>query len=113
MYCLLLWLSGSLILTGMILLLSALCRSSFITLIAALACYMIPSMFGQMGIPPQILSLNPIWDFLAEQPLMIPRLSLGGGAGLSYVWVVAGYALLVTGLAVVFGRKIFARHQVS
>lgn len=112
-YCVFLWTGGSLILTGMVLILSTLCRSSFITLIAALACYTIPSMFGQMGVPPQILSLNPIWDFLAEQPIMIPRLSMGGGADISYVWVVVASALLVTGAAFVFGRRIFARHQVS
>lgn len=110
-YCLVLWVGGSLILTAFVLLLSALCRSAFTTVIAALACYTVPSMFGQIGIPPQILSLNPIWDFLAEQPVMIPKLSLGG-AEFSYVWVVAVFALLMTAAAFVFGKKIFAGHQV-
>ena len=90
----------------------ALCRSSFITLIAALACYGIPSMFGQLGVPRELLSLNPIWDFLAEQPVMIPKLSLGG-IEVSYVWVVVVFALVMTVAAFVFGKKIFARHQVS
>lgn len=112
-YCIVLWLGGSLILTGMILILSALCRSSFITLIAALTCYTVPAMFGQIGVLPQILSLNPIWDFLAEVPVMIPKFSLGGGEEISYVWVVAVFAIIVTGLAFVCGRRIFARHQVA
>lgn len=111
-YCLVLWIGGSLILTALVLLLSALCRSSFTTVIAALACYTVPSMFGQIGVPPQILSLNPIWDFLAETPVMIPKLSLGG-AEFSFVWVVAAFALVMTAAAFVFGKKIFAGHQVS
>lgn len=112
LYCLILWFGGSLTLTALVLLLSALCRSSFITLIAALACYGIPSMLGQLGVPRELLSLNPIWDFLAEQPVMIPKLSLGG-IEVSYVWVVAVFAFVMTAVAFVFGKKIFARHQVS
>lgn len=111
-YCLVLWIGGSLILTAVVLLLSASCRSSFVTVIAALAVYVIPSMFGQIGVWPQILSLNPVWDFLAETPLMIPKLSLAGGAQVSYVWVVAAFALAMTAASFLFGRRIFAEHQV-
>ena len=50
-YCLILWIGGSLILTALVLLLSALCRSSFAAVIAALACYVLPSTLGQMGVP--------------------------------------------------------------
>ncbi len=111
-YGLVLWAGGSLILTAFVLLLSAICRSAFVTVIAALACYIIPSMFGQLGIPPQLLSLNPIWDFLIETPMMIPKLSLAGGAQLSYVWVVAVFALVMTLVSFIFSRRIFAKHQV-
>ena len=111
-YCLVLWVGGSLILTALVLLLSAVCRSSFVTVIVALACYVIPSTFGQLGVPPKLLSLHPIWDFLAEEPLKIPRLSLPGGAQVSYVWVVAAFGLGMVVVSFVYGRKIFARHQV-
>lgn len=111
-YCLVLWIGGALILTAFVLLLSAFCRSSFVTVIAALAVYGIPSILGQMGIPRWILSLNPIWDFLAEIPLTIPKLSLMGGAQTSYVWVVAVFALVMTAVSFLFGRRIFAGHQV-
>ncbi len=112
-YCLVLWIGCSLILTAFVLLLSVLCRSSFATVIAALACYAIPAMFGQMGVPPQLLSLNPIWGFLSEAPLAIPKLSLSGGVQVSYVWVVAAFALVMTAAVFVYARKIFAKHQVS
>ncbi len=111
-YCLVLWLAGSLILTAFVLLISALCRSSFVALVVSLAVYVIPSMFGQLGVPPKLLSLNPTWDFLAETPLMIPKLSLFGGTQVSYVWVVAAFGLAMTAVSVVLGRRIFARHQV-
>lgn len=111
-YCLVLWIGGSLILTALILVLSAFCRSSFVTVIMAAACYAMPSLLGQLGVPMELLSLNPIWDFLAEAPLMVPKLSLGGGAQVSYVWVVAVFALVMTVASFVLSRRIFAKHQV-
>lgn len=111
-YCLVLWLGGSLILTALVLILSALCRSSFITLIAAMACYLIPTLFGQMGVPKWILSLSPIWEFMAEIPVGIPLFSLSGGAEFSFVWVLALFALAAAALSFVLGGKIFAGHQV-
>lgn len=111
-YCLVLWIAGSLILTAIVLLLSALCKSSFITVIVALTCYGFPSLLGQMGIPAELLSFNPIWCYLAEKTLEIPRIFAGNGAGLSYVWVVAVFAILAVGISFGMGRRIFARHQV-
>ncbi|MEH2953560.1 ABC transporter permease subunit [Candidatus Merdisoma sp. JLR.KK011] len=112
-YCLILWIGGSLILTALVLLLSALCRSSFAAVIAALACYALPSTLGQMGVPAEILSLNPTWDFLMETPMTIPKLSLMGGVQVSYVWVTAAFGLGMSVLSFVLCRRIFAKHQVT
>ncbi|MCI8597088.1 MAG: hypothetical protein HFJ10_01400 [Lachnospiraceae bacterium] len=112
-YCLVLWIGGSLILTAIVLLLSSLCKSSFITIIAALACYMGPNFLGQLRVPAELLSLNPIWCFFAEKTLAIPKMFAGNGAGMSYVWVVAAFAVLAVGISFGMGRRIFARHQVT
>lgn len=111
-YAILLWLSGSLILTAVTLLISALCRSSFLTVVIGIAAYLIPTLFGQMKIPREILSLNPIWCFLTEQPMMVPKLFGTGGGGISYVWVIVAFALVLTGISFVLTRRFFARHQV-
>lgn len=110
--CLLLWVSGSLILTAVTLTISALCKTSFLAVIVSLCVYGLPSLFAQMGMPPKLFSLNPIWCFLAEQPIMIPKIWTESGAGLSYVWVIVVFALLMTGLSFRLGRRIFAGHQV-
>ena len=110
--CLLLWVSGSLILTAVTLTISALCKTSFLAVIVSLCVYGLPSLFAQMGMPPKLFSLNPIWCFLAEQLIMIPKIWTESGAGLSYVWVIVVFALLMTGLSFRLGRRIFAGHQV-
>lgn len=43
---------------------------------------------------------------------MVPKLSLGGGAQVSFVWVVAVFALVMTAASFVLSRRIFAKHQV-
>ena len=43
---------------------------------------------------------------------MIPKIWTESGAGLSYVWVIVVFALLMTGLSFRLGRRIFAGHQV-
>ncbi len=110
--CLLLWVSGSLILTAFTLLISALCRTSFLAVVGALCAYGLPSLFAQFGMPPELFSLNPVWCFLVEQPIMIPKFFGESGTGFSYVWVIAGFALLMTGVSFWLGRRIFAGHQV-
>ncbi len=112
-YCLALWVSGALILTGLTLLLSAVCRSSFISIIAALFCYLLPSLLGQTGVPIQILGITPFWCFMSEQVIAVPRLFAGNGAGFSYVWVIALFGIFATGVSFSLGRRIFARHQVG
>ncbi len=108
--CLVLWLAGALILTALTLVLSALCRTSFLTLIAALAVYMLPMLGVSVGIPDEILSVTPFWCFLSERTLEIPKFF---GGQLSWIWIPAAFSVLLAPLALHLGRKIFARHQVA
>lgn len=111
-YSVLLWVGGALILTALTLLISAVCKSSFLTLVAALSVYLIPLLFAQIGMSPKLFCLNPIWCFLMEAPIMIPKIGGGQGGGVSYVWVIAAAALILTGASFVLARRFFARHQV-
>jgi len=104
---LVLWIAGTLILTGVILILSSLCRTAFFTLIASLAFYMVPMLLNGL-VPKELLSLTPFWTFMLEKPLEIPKTLPGF---LSYVWIIAAFSLLTTALSLHCTRKFFSTHQ--
>lgn len=108
-YSLLLWVAGSLFLTAIVLLFSALFKTSFVTLIAALAAYALPMTLSGFGLPDELMALTPMGVFLLAPVLEIPKL----GGAVSYVWVSVGFAMLLTLLLVPLSKRLFARHQVT
>lgn len=107
--CLVLWLAGALILTAVILVLSALCRTSFVTLIAALALYILPMLGSALHIPRRVMSLAPFWCFLSEWTLEIPKI----GGRISWVCVPMLLGVVLVPLTLYLGSRIFARHQAA
>ena len=105
---LLLWLAGALILTALVLILSALCRTSFLALLMALTLYLLPMLGPSLHISRKLLSFAPFWCFLSEWTLTFPKF-LGGQ--LSWSWIPALMSVVLIPVALCFGRRIFARHQ--
>ena len=106
--CLVLWLAGALILTALTLILSAVCRTPFLTLIAVLTLYLLPMLGPTIHIPRGLLSLTPFWCFLSEWTLTFPKLFDGE---FSWIWIPVLLAVILIPLALNLGRRIFARHQ--
>lgn len=103
-----LWIAGILLLTALILLLSVLCRTSFITLIAALAVYTLPMAGLNLHIPKEILSFTPFWCFLSENTLTIAKAFNGE---LSWIWGPFLLAVVCVPAVMYFGQKVFAGHE--
>ena len=106
--CILLWLAGTLLLTAGTLILSALLRTPFLTLTAAMVLYVLPALGSLVHIPREVLALTPFWCFLSEWTLTFPKL-LGGK--LSYIWLPALLAAVLIPFVFWAGQRIFARHQ--
>ena len=106
--CLVLWLAGALILTALTLMLSALCRTPFLTLVTALTLYLLPMLGPSLHIPRGLLSLTPFWCFLSEWTLTFPKLF---GGEFSWIWIPALLAAVLIPLVLYLGRRVFARHQ--
>ena len=106
--CILLWLAGTLLLTAGTLILSALLRTPFLTLTAALVLYVLPALGSLVHIPREVLALTPFWCFLSEWTLTFPKLLDGK---LSYIWLPALLAAVLIPFVFWAGQRIFARHQ--
>lgn len=107
-YSILCWLSSAICFTMMVLVLSVLCRSSFISLTAAAVLFTVPMMIQPRSLILQmLLGLMPSVEV---RPYNIMNLSSGP---LAFPWFVFLFMIVVS-IASWFGsRRMFARHQVT
>lgn len=103
-----LWMAGVLLLTALVLLISVLCRTPFLALIAGLTVYTLPMMGLNLHIPREVLAFTPFWCFLSENTLTLSK-ALGGR--LSWAWPPFLLAAAAVPFTLHVGQKLFARGQ--
>lgn len=110
-YQILLAFTGAISVTGITLILSAVCKNQMVALVASAAIYLCPIMLP-------VTETNPLFRFIALLPLyhvqFISLMSIEQmGSGILYaIWAVP-VALIFLGMGSGISRRVFVKHQVS
>lgn len=108
-YAVLMWLVACLLLTGITLLVSACCNTSFAAVILAAACYVVPVWFPLAG---WIKTVMPAYQMNANTVLDMGYVSIFG-LKIMPLWIAAAVSIAaVTGFGI-WAEKKFAGHQVK
>lgn len=113
-YAIFSWIISSLILTSLVLLVSALCKTSFISLAVSLFLYIVPIFIqtnNMKDFTKKVFLMNPIRINLLNDVMKIEKLNLGSNE-ISYIWLQFLFMLLFMVLAWIFSKRTFAKHQV-
>ncbi len=108
-YAVLIWLAACLLLTGMTLLISACCRTSFAAVVLAAACFVVPVWFS---IPQWVQAMMPAYQMQVTTVLDLTSVS-AFGQKIMPLWIAIGIsatAMIAFGIA---AKKKFAGWQVG
>ena len=109
-YSVFLWFVSYMFLTGMVLILSAFCQSSFVSLIIASVCYVVP-MWIHTIMPIWFNAMMPILQLMVVVVLNIQRIHVFG-CNIMPLWIVVSASTAVTIFFCILAKKGFTRHQV-
>ncbi len=107
-YCVLIWLMASLLLTGITLVVSAFCNTSFTAVVFAAACYVVPVWFS---LPGWAAVLMPAHQMLPQGVLNLGCIRIFGREVMS-LWIVAGVCAAAMAVSGIWSKKKFAGRQV-
>jgi len=110
-YQILLAFTSAISITGITLVLSAICKNQMVALVASVAVYLLPIILP-------ITETSPLFRIIALLPLyhaqFISLMSVDQVSGnVLYALLAIPVALIIMGIGIVISRKVFARHQVS
>lgn len=112
-YAVLLWLAGTLFLTGMSLFVSAFSKSNFVALALTALLYTAPmflNLTGETGA--MVLSLFPVQQVLLNSPFTVNLCQLFGGQ-IHFQVIVAVFDVLLCVVCACMAKRAFAAHQVA
>ena len=107
-YSVLMWLVACLLLTGMTLLISVRCNTSFAAVILASACYVIPAVFPLSG---WCKTVMPIYQMDSHTVLNLRYVSVFGQK-IMPLWIAASVSTAAVMVFSIWAKKKFAGHQV-
>lgn len=113
LYAILMWLTAGLVLAAVAIVISALAKSSFTSLIISFALFVIPMFIdwdalGFLRLPAQFIPILQIQLFnLFEYPILH-----AGGLQVKLMWLTVLVAVVMVAVCSIYARRAFARHQV-
>ena len=113
LYAVLMWFTAGLVLTAVAIVISALAKSSFTSLVISFALFVLPMFInwdamGFLNLPAQFLPVVQIQLInLFEHPILQI-----GALRMNMMWLTVPVAVMVVAACSVFARRAFARHQV-
>jgi uncharacterized membrane protein len=110
-YQILLAFTGTISITGITLVLSAICKNQVVALVASAAIYLFPVMLpvSETSSLFRIISLLPLYHAQFVSLMSVEQMSNGI---LYAIWAVP-VALIFVGIGIAISRRAFAKHQVS
>lgn len=110
-YQILLAFTSAISITGITLVLSAICKNQMVALVASAAVYLFPIMLPITETSPlfSIITLLPLYHAQFISLMSVDQIS----GNVLYALLAIPVALIIMGIGIVISRKVFARHQVS
>jgi hypothetical protein len=110
-YQILLAFTSTISITGITLVLSAICKNQVVALVASVAIYIFPIMLPITETSPlfRIISLLPLYHAQFVSLMSVEQMS----NGILYALMAVPVALVFIGIGVFISRRVFAKHQVS
>ena len=97
--------------TGVTLVLSAVCKNQMVALVASAAIYLFPVMLPVAETSPlfRIITLLPLYHAQFVSLMSVDQM----GSGVLYAVLAVPVALIFMGVGIVLSRRVFAKHQIS
>lgn len=109
-YAVCIWIASAILITGMSLAVSSVCRSNFVALIVLALVYAVPMFLTAQSESGNImLSLFPMQQITLASPFAVHKL----GGRIPFQVIIAGYNLIMCVVCVWIAKRSFSRHQVS
>lgn len=110
-YQILLAFTSAICVTGITLIISAICKSPMVTLVISATIYLFPALLSVSETNPlfRIIALMPVYQVQFVSLMSIDQIS----GSILYALLAAPVALVLMAIGVVVPRKIFAKHQVT
>ncbi len=110
-YQILLAFTSAISITGVTLVLSAVCKSQMVALVASAAIYLFPVILSVSETSPlfRFITLLPLYHVQFVSLMSVDQM----GNGVLYAVLAVPVALIFMGIGIVISRRTFAKHQVS